>query len=258
MRDGIIQPSLSEYTSPIVLVKKKDGTTRLCVNYRRINKVILKDRYPLPLIEDQLDLLQDGRVFSTIDLKNGYFHVPLDESSRKYTSFVTPEGQYEFLRVPFGLCNSPVVFSKYVRAVFEQLMQAKIVLSYIDDLIVPSASYEEDLARLKSVLKTTCRYGLIINWSKCRFLQTRVEYLGHVVENGTIRPSPHKTEAVLRFPEPGNVKQVQSFIDLTSYFRKFIAGYSVIARPLTNLLKANVPLVSAKGKGLRSENLKFH
>jgi len=138
------------------------------------------------------------------------------------------------------LCNSFAVFQNYIIAVFRILIQTKVASSYIDDVIIPSPDEEEGLRRLKIVLETAAECGLIINWSKCRFLQKSVEYLGHVVENGTIRPSPRKTEAVLRFPKSNNVKQVQSFINLTSYFRKFIAGYSLIACPLTNLLKANV------------------
>jgi len=170
----------------------------LCVDYRQVNKKIIKDRYPLPLIEDQLDLLQGAKIFTTLDLKNGFFHVSLDEESRKYTSFITPDGQYEFLKVPFGLCNSPAVFQRYINAVFKQLMQERIVLIYMDDLIVPSTNYEEGVERLKIVLDTASQFGLVINWNKCRFLRERVEYLGYIVEKGTIRPLEHKTEAVSR------------------------------------------------------------
>lgn len=115
---GIIRPSSSDYASPVVLVKKKNGTHRLCVDYRLLNKKIVRDRYPLPLIEDQLDRLQSAKICSTLDLKNGFFHVPIDPSSIKYTAFIVPDGQFKFLRVPFGLCNSPSVFQRYVNAIF--------------------------------------------------------------------------------------------------------------------------------------------
>jgi len=134
--DGIIRPSVSEYASPIVLVKKKGGDTRICVDYRRLNQKIVKDRYPLPLIKDQL---QDARIFSVLDLKNGFFHVEVTEESRKYTSFIVPSGQYEFMRLPFGLCNSPAIFQKFVNAVFKELIAGGVVLTYMDDLIVPCA-----------------------------------------------------------------------------------------------------------------------
>jgi len=153
MRDGIIQPSLSEFASPVVLIKKKDNSIRLCVDYRQLNKKIVKDRYPLPIIEDQLDLLQNAKFFSTLDLKNGFFHVKIDEQSRKYTAFIVPDGHYEFLRVPFDLCNSPAIFQRFINVVFKDLIQAKIVLTYMDDLIIPSSDYESGIANLKTVLK---------------------------------------------------------------------------------------------------------
>jgi len=172
-----------------VLVKKKDGSHRLCIDYRQLNKKIIKDRYPLPLIEDQLDRLQDATVFSTLDLKNGFFHVRMDELSAKYTSFIVPDGQYEFLRVPFGLCNSPSVFQRFVNAVFRDLVREGIVLIYMDDLIVLSNDEITGLRNLEAVLGVASQGGLEINWRKCCFLQKKVEFLGHIVEGGTIRPS---------------------------------------------------------------------
>nr|XP_012150982.1 PREDICTED: uncharacterized protein LOC105663851 [Megachile rotundata] len=144
LNDGIVQPSVSEYASPVVLVKKKDGSNRLCIDFRLLNKKIVKDRYPLPLIEDQLDALQSARVSSTLDLKNGFFHVPIEESSRKYTAFIVPDGHYEFLRVPFGLCNSPTIFQKFINAVFQDLIREHVLLVYIDDLIIPSVDLKRD------------------------------------------------------------------------------------------------------------------
>ncbi|GBN95131.1 Transposon Tf2-6 polyprotein [Araneus ventricosus] len=188
LEQGIVEPCSSEYSSPVVIVRKKDGTPRVCIDYRKLNKVVVKDRFPLPLIEDILDRLQGSRVFSTIDLKNAFFHVDVNKDSRKYTSFVTHEGQYQFLKVPFGLCNSPAVFQRYINTIFRPLMK-------------------------------------------------RIEFLGHVVEDGKIFPSTLKTKAVLNFPEPANLKQIHSFLGLTGYFRKFIPKYSTIARPLSDLLK---------------------
>lgn len=164
----------------------------------------------------------------------------VDEASIKYTSFIVPDGQYEFLRVPFGLCNSPSVFQRFINAVFRDLIREKIVLIYMDDLIILSRDEEDGLKNLKTVLTTASQAGLTINWNKCCFLQRRVEFLGHIVENGTIRASERKTKAVMCFLEPRNVTQIQAFLGLTGYFRKFIRGYSTIARPLSNLLRANV------------------
>lgn len=240
MRDGIVQPSLSDYASPVVLTKKKNGFTRLCVDYRQLNKKIIKDRYPLPLIEDQLDQLQDAKIFSTLDLRNGFFHVKVHESSRKYTAFIVPDGHYEFLRVPFGLCNSPAIFQRFINIVFKDLIRVKIVLTYLDDLIIPSIDYESGIQNLEIALRVASEAGLVINWQKCSFLKERVEFLGHIIENGCISPSERKVEAIKCFPELTNIKRVQSYLGLSGYFRKFIPHYSVIARPLSNLLRANV------------------
>jgi hypothetical protein len=150
MREGIVQSSLSEYASPVVLARKKDGSIRVCVDYRQLNKKIIKDRYPLPLVKDQLDLLQDARYFSALDLKNGFFHVYMDKQSRKLTAFIVSDGHYEFLQVPFGLCNSPAVFQRFINAVFRDLIREKMVLAYIDDLIIPSTDYETGIRNLRT------------------------------------------------------------------------------------------------------------
>ncbi|GBL61482.1 Retrovirus-related Pol polyprotein from transposon 297, partial [Araneus ventricosus] len=228
---------VKKYSSPVVIVRKKNGTPRVCIDYRKLNKVVVKDRFPLPLIEDILDRLQGSRVFSTIDLKNAFFHVDVNKDSRKYTSFVTHEGQYQFLKVPFGLCNSPAVFHRYINTIFRPLINDGIVLPYLDDIIILSSSFEEGIERVERVLSIASEYGLEINFNKSHFLKKRIEFLGHVVEDGKIFPSTLKTKAVLNFPEPANLKQIHSFLGLTGYFRKFIPKYSTIARPLSDLLK---------------------
>ena len=222
--EGIVQPSLSEYGSPIVLVRKKDGTIRVCIDFRKMNQIILKDRYPLPLIEDQLDLLQSAKYYSTLDLRNGFLHVSVDELSRKYTAFIVPNGHYEFLKVPFGLCNSPFVFQRYINVVFRDLIRDKIVLTYLNDLIIPSVDCETGLKNLRVVLDVAGQVGLKINWKKCCFLQERVEFLGHVISSGKIYPSVHKTEAVRKFPEPTTARHVQSFLGLTGYSESLSRG----------------------------------
>lgn len=172
-----------------------------------------------------------------LDLKNGFFHVRMDEASIKYTSFIVPDGQYEFLRAPFGLCNSPSVFQRFINAAFRNLTREGIVLIYLDDLIVLSNDEYDGIDNVRAVLDVASQVGLEINWKKCRFLQRKVDFLGHIVENGTIRPSERKIRAVMQFPEPTNVQQVQSFLGLSGYFRKFVQNYSTIARPLSNLLR---------------------
>ncbi|GFU49995.1 hypothetical protein TNCV_2362701 [Trichonephila clavipes] len=186
LNEGIIRPSSAEYASPIVMVKKKDGSSRICIDYRKLNQKLVKDKFPLPIIEDVLDTLQEAKEYSTLDLRNGFFHVDVDEDCRKYTSFIVPDGQFGFIKVPFGLSTSPGVFQLYVSSIFRDLTLKGIVISYLDDLVIPAKNEQE----------------------------------GRIVESGTIKPSPTKTLAVRKFPEPTTIKQVQSFLGLTGYFRK--------------------------------------
>lgn len=166
INEGVIEECTSEYASPVVIVKKKDGSPRVCIDYRKLNRIIEKDGHPLPIIEDVLDKLGNAKVFSTLDLKNGFFHVPVEKDSRKYTAFVTHWGQYQFLRAPFGLCNSPRVFQRYVNSALWELVRKNIVLLYVDDLIIPAECEQEALDRLRLVLKTISEHGLVINFKK--------------------------------------------------------------------------------------------
>lgn len=240
LENGIIGPSSSEYASPVVLVNKKDNTKRICIDYRRLNKEIVMDRYPLPLIEDQIDRLHNAVVFTTLDLENGFFHVPVEKDSQKYTAFVIPTGHYEFRRVPFGLCTSPAVFQRFINFVFKELVAAGCILIYMDDIIIPSRTEEEGIEKLKMVLQVAGEYGLKLKWKKCQFLCRRIEYLGHVIAEGMVAPSESKTVAVSKFPVPKTIRQVQSFLGLTGYFRKFIEDYSIVAKPITDLLKKDM------------------
>lgn len=167
-----------------------------------------------------------------------------------------PDGHYEFLKVPFGLCNSPAVFQRHIRAVFRSLITSGVVLVYLDDLIIPAKDERENLEKLKVVLYTAIEYGLMINWKKCELLVERVEYLGYIVEAGQIQPSNKKTLAVAKFPIPKTVKQVQSFLGLTGYFRKFIPQFSMHARPLSQLLRDGVKFVFGDKQNASFEKLK--
>ncbi|GFV23799.1 retrovirus-related Pol polyprotein from transposon 17.6 [Trichonephila clavipes] len=206
---NIIKPSCSDYAAPIVLCKKKNGEHRLCVDFCNLNRKMIKDKFPLPLIEEVLDKLENSKVYTSLDLKNGFFHVPMDPNSTKYTSFVTHEGQYEFLRVPFGLSNSPSVFQRFIYTVFRKLIRDNILIVYMDDLLIPSQNEAEGLNKLRLVLQTAADFGLELNLKKCNFLQRKIEFLGYIIENGTIKPSPSKTQAVQNFPQPQTPRQLQ-------------------------------------------------
>lgn len=243
LHNGIIQVSYSEYSSPLVLVKKKDGTTRVCIDYRLLNKKMIKDEFPMPLIEDLIDKVKDAKVFSVLDLKNGFFHLKISEESIPYTAFVTHHGQYEFLRAPFGLSVSPKYFMRFITIVFKDLIKENIMMIFIDDIIIPARSEKEAVSRLKRVLEVAVEYGLEINWKKAKLICHEIEYLGHLIKDGEVRPSPEKVDAVARYPEPCNTKQIQSFIGLTSYFRKYIKEYARVAKPLTDMMKKDVEFV---------------
>ncbi|GFX40417.1 retrovirus-related Pol polyprotein from transposon 17.6 [Trichonephila clavipes] len=235
--------------------KKKDGSSRMCIDYRKLNQKLVKDKFPLPLIEDVLDTLQ-VKVYSTLDLRNGFFHVDVDEDCRKYTSFIASDGQFESNKVPFALSRSPGVFQRYVSSIFRDLTRKGIVISYLDDLVIPAKNEQEGQEKLKIIFEVAKKYGLEIKFKKCKFLKKKIEFLGHIEESGTIKPSPTKTLAVRKFPEPTTIKQVQSFLGLTGYFRKYIKDYSKIAKPLSDLTrKENLFDFGTQQKALEKLNI---
>ncbi|XP_076301534.1 uncharacterized protein LOC143219409 [Lasioglossum baleicum] len=234
---GIIRESTSEYASPIVLTKKKNGEIRMCVDFRTLNKITVRDNFPLPLIEDQLDLLEGKKYFTTLDLKDGFFHVKMDEASVKFTSFVTPFGQYEYTRMPFGLKGAPLKFQRYVTEIFKELINEGEISVYLDDFLIATETIEHHMEVLGKVFKLLTANLLNLRLDKCRFLQTKLDYLGYTVTNEGIRPTEQGLEAVKKFPLPRNVREVQGFLGLCSYFRKFIEGFSILAKPLYDLTR---------------------
>ncbi|KYB25609.1 hypothetical protein TcasGA2_TC034292 [Tribolium castaneum] len=233
---GIISDSNSEYSSPVLLVKKKDGSNRLCIDYRRLNAITVKEYVPMQIIDEQLDLLSGNGYFTTLDLASGYMQVPVAKESRHLTSFVTTTGQYEFNRMPFGLVNAPSVFNRLMNMVTRKIGRG-VVTIYMDDILIPSKTVGKGLEKLTLVLKTIRDLGLTLKLSKCRFLFTKLEYLGYEIDANGVRPSSRKVNAITDFPRPTNVHEVRQFLGLCNFFRRFVQDYAKIARHLTLLTK---------------------
>ena len=239
---GMIEPSDSPWASNVVLVKKKDGTKRFCIDYRRLNKVTIKDAYPIPRIDDSLDALGGSKWFSTLDLASGYWQVELDDDAKKKSAFVVRGGLYCWNVMPFGLTNAPSTFERLMERVLSGL-HWQLLLVYLDDIIVYAKTVEEELRRLATVFQRLRDSGLKLKARKCHLFKESVLYLGHIVSAQGIATDPEKVRAVKEWPTPTTVKEVQSFLGLASYYRRFIAGFSNIARPLHRLTEKGQPFV---------------
>lgn len=235
---NIIRESSSPFSSPVILVQKKNGEQRLCIDYRKLNEKVKQDRFPLPRIDDQLDRLQGHKYFTTLDLTSGYYQVPVEEGSKYKTSFVTPDGQYEFNRMPFGITTAPSVFQRMMNKILGPLRGTEAMV-YLDDILIPSKDYDQGVSRLENVLKVISSNFLTLRPEKCRFFETSVFYLGYEIDCNGLRPGLKKTESIREFPTPKNVHNVRQFLGLTGFFRQFVQHYALITKPLTNLLKSN-------------------
>lgn len=236
LESHIIRESDSPFASPVILVKKKDGSDRLCVDYRSLNKIIERDTYPLPLIEDQIDKLGKAKFYISIDMKNGFYQIPVSKDSSKYTAFSTPDGHYEFIKMPFGICNGPSVFQ---RAISKAVSHLTFLLVYMDDILIPFVTIEEGLKYLELTISALATSGFKINPKKCQFFVNSIEYLGRQISQEGVRPSPSKINALINSPIPRNIKQVRQFMGLASYFRKFIPNFATQTACITRLTQKN-------------------
>ena len=232
----VVQPSTSEWSSPVVLVKKKDGTWRLCVDYRKLNAVTKKDSFPLPDIRDLFDALQGNCLFSTCDMQSGYHQLPMEASSIPKTAFALPNALYEFTRMPFGLCNGPSSFQRLVLNVFAGIIGDRCVC-YIDDVITFGRDPDHHLQNLQAVFQRLRSANLKLKLSKCAFMRPSVKFLGHIISDKGLQTDPEKTDAIRKMPHPTNVTGVQQILGLLNYYRTFIHDFAEIAQPLTQLLE---------------------
>uniref|UniRef100_A0A3B3H3G3 Gypsy retrotransposon integrase-like protein 1 n=1 Tax=Oryzias latipes TaxID=8090 RepID=A0A3B3H3G3_ORYLA len=252
LASGVIRESNSPYASPIVLARKKDGSLRMCVDYRQLNSKTRRDAFPLPPIDESLDALSGARWFTTLDLASGYNQVPVTEGDRAKTAFCTPFGLFEWNRMPFGLCNAPGTFQRLMQRIFGD-QQCQSVLLYLDDIVVFSSTIDEHLERL--VLGRLQQEKLRVKLPKCAFFQQEVRYLGHVISDQGVSTDPHKIEAVAGWQPPSTVSELRTFLGFASYYRRFVEGFARLAAPLHRLVGE---LDGTKSRRRKASSLQGH
>ncbi|GKC85288.1 putative nucleotidyltransferase, ribonuclease H [Tanacetum coccineum] len=235
---GFIRPSHSPWGAPVLFVKKKDGSMRMCIDYRELNKLTIKNRYPLPRIDDLFDQLQGACCFSKIDLRSGYHQLRVREEDIPKTAFRTRYGHFEFTVMPFGLTNAPAIFMDLMNRVCKPYLD-KFVIVFIDDILIYSKSEEEHEVHLKTILDLLKKEKLYAKFSKCEFWLQEVQFLGHVVNRDGIHVDPSKVESVKNWKTPESPTEIRSFLGLAGYYRRFIENFSKIAKPLTLLTQKN-------------------
>ena len=255
LKKQLIEPSTSPWGSPILFVKKKDGTLRMVVDYRALNKLTVKNRYPLPNIDDLFDKLHGAKYFSSLDAASGFHQILLRDEDRPKTAFRTPYGHYQFKVLPFGLTNAPATFQAVMNRLFNQTRYnadvtenpmhklSEFVLVFIDDILIFSKTSEEHKKHIDIVLQLLREQSIQIKPSKCVWGQTELPYQGHIVGQDGIKPDPKKVQVVVDWPRLTTVKEVQQFLGLTNFFKRYVQGYSQLTAPLTDLTRKNVPFV---------------
>ena len=239
---GFIRPSTSPWGAPVLFVKKKDGSFRLCIDYRGLNQVTVKNRYPLPRIDELLDQLRGATWFSKIDLASGYHQIPINEVDIQKTAFRSRYGHYEFVVMPFGLTNAPAAFMRLMNSIFQEYLD-EFVIIFIDDILVYSKSLEEHDVHLRVVLVKLREQKLFAKLSKCNFWQHEIGFLGHVISAEGVSVDLEKVRAISAWPRPGNATEIRSFLGLAGYYRRFVKGFASLAKSMTKLTGKDVPFV---------------
>lgn len=253
---GIIEESHSAWSSPVLVVKKPDGKKRFCLDCRAVNNVTVKDAFPMPIIESILANLHETTFISSIDLKEAFWQVELEPGSRDKTAFTVPgRPLYQFVRMPFGLCNAPQTLCRLMDKVIPTNLR-EFVFVYMDDLLVVSKDFETHISRLESVAKCLQNANLTINVRKSKFCMKEIRYLGHIVGHGCIKPDPSKVEAINNFPVPRTVRQVRSFLGMCGWYSRYMSGFAAIASPITDLLGKHAKFIWTEEAQIAFDELK--
>ena len=252
---GIIRPSSSPAGAGFFFVGKKDGSLRPCIDYRGLNDITVKNRYPLPLLNTAFELLQGSTVFTKLDLRNAYHLVRIREGDEWKTAFNTPTGHYEYLVMPFGLTNAPAVFQALVNDVLRDMLN-KFVFVYLDDILIFSKDLSEHICHVQQVLRRLLENSLYVKAEKCEFHVPSVAFLGYIVAEGSIQMDPAKISAVTGWPVPENRKKLQQFLGFANFYRRFIRNYSTVAAPLTALTSTKQPFTWTPEANKAFANLK--
>jgi hypothetical protein len=255
LEKGFIRPSSSPWGAPILFVKKKDGSMRMCIDYRELNKVTVKNKYPLPRIDDLFDQLQGAAWFSKIDLRSGYHQLRVKEEDVHKTAFRTRYGHYEFVVMPFGLTNAPAAFMDLMNRVCRPMLDRSVIV-FIDDILIYSKTKEDHVEHLREVLKTLRKEQLYAKFSKCDFWLEEVQFLGHLVNREGIKVDPAKVDAVMKWETPKTPTEIRSFLGLAGYYRRFIQDFSKIATPLTRLTRKGEAFVWGEDQKSAFETLR--
>ena len=240
LKNGICRPSKSPWSSQVLLSRKKDGSMRFCVDYRKLNDITVKDDYPMPNIRDLIDEVEGSKFFSCMDMPSAYWHVPMDKQSIAKTAFQVPQGKFEMLRMPYGMKNSQATQQRLMDLTLEPVKNTR---AYVDNTFTHSVEFDEHLEFLKQTFQQLRTHNLSVRLDKCIFAQREVEQFGLLISESGVSPAPENVSKIKEYPRPNNIKELRRFLGMANYYREFVPKYAELVEPLQELERKNTPFV---------------